>query len=109
MKEANAAAAVRGVDAILVDSRSREASGGTGRTFDWKTVREVLAQVDRPVIVAGGLTAENVCEAIRIFEPWGVDVASGVEASPGKKDHGKLAAFLEQARKPHSSNTDAWR
>ena len=85
---------------LLVDTKTGGASGGTGKTFPWAEARELFAS--RPevqVIVAGGLGPENVAEAIRQLSPWGVDVASGVELVPGKKDMGKLKAFIENARR----------
>lgn len=100
--QAQIAASVESVDALLVDSRSREASGGTGRTFDWNAARLALANVERAIIIAGGLTPTNVADAIRTFQPWGVDVASGVEMAPGRKDPEKLAAFVRQARLPNA-------
>ncbi|MCU1322672.1 MAG: Phosphoribosylanthranilate isomerase [Acidobacteriaceae bacterium] len=87
------------VDAVLVDSRTATASGGTGIAFDWNAARQALsALVPMPLIVAGGLTPENVRQAIEVLQPWGVDVASGVEASPGRKDPAKLADFIKNAR-----------
>lgn len=97
------AAANESVDALLIDSRTRQASGGTGRTSDWSAVRDALTGVQRPVIVAGGLTPENVSEAIGVLAPWGVDVASGVESAPGQKDPAKLAAFVKRARQAGAS------
>jgi phosphoribosylanthranilate isomerase len=89
-------------DAILVDSRSATAPGGTGQAFDWHAAGATLFQNakarKRALIAAGGLTPENVAEAIRILRPWGVDVASGVESSPGRKDPEKLRAFINNAR-----------
>ena len=95
-------AAIRGtpqIDAALIDSRTATASGGTGVAFDWIAARQALSAL-RPtrLIVAGGLNAENVQQAIATLDPWGVDVASGVESQPGKKDPRKLAAFLTNAR-----------
>jgi phosphoribosylanthranilate isomerase len=94
--------AQEGVMAALLDAAHGGASGGTGTVFDWSStagvVREVQAETGGRVIVAGGLRAENVCEAIAAFAPWGVDVASGVEASYGVKDAGKVRAFLEAAK-----------
>ena len=88
------------VHAFLADSGNSSQLGGTGKTFDWKAHRasvEVIARLGR-VVVAGGLTAENVPEAIRILQPWGVDVSSGVEAKPGKKDPEKVKAFVRAVR-----------
>jgi phosphoribosylanthranilate isomerase len=89
-------------DRVLLDSRVGQASGGTGVTFDWKAARSVLegAADGLRVIVAGGLRPENVAEAIRELRPWGVDVVTGVEASPGRKDPEKLAAFLRITKPP---------
>jgi phosphoribosylanthranilate isomerase len=86
--------------AILVDSRSNGAAGGTGATFDWEATRGMVMGISLsvPVIVAGGLTPRNVGEALRLFQPFGVDVASGVEARPGKKDAEKVQAFVKAVR-----------
>jgi len=86
--------------AILVDSRANGVAGGTGTTFDWEAARGVVTAVSLsvPVIVAGGLTSWNVGEAIRLFQPFGVDVASGVEARPGKKDPAKIRGFVSAVR-----------
>jgi phosphoribosylanthranilate isomerase len=88
------------VERVLVDSKVGTASGGTGVRFDWQQAREVFAeQAGRlKVIVAGGLRPENVAEAVTGLEPWGVDVASGVEAVPGKKSPERLDAFIRRAR-----------
>jgi phosphoribosylanthranilate isomerase len=87
-------------DRVLLDSRVGHASGGTGVAFDWRAARSVLEKSadGLRVIVAGGLRPENVAEAIRELGPWGVDVVTGVEASPGRKDPEKLAAFLQIAK-----------
>lgn len=88
--------------AVLLDASHGGTSGGTGTTFDWQRavsiVREVQAETGGQIIIAGGLRPENVGEAIRLFHPFGVDVASGVEASPGKKDPQRLRAFLAAAK-----------
>jgi phosphoribosylanthranilate isomerase len=86
--------------AILLDSRSDATPGGTGATFDWDSTRDIVQAISLlvPVIVAGGLTPGNVCEAMRLFQPFGVDVASGVEARPGKKDPDKVRAFVKAVR-----------
>ena len=87
------------VDAVLVDSRTATASGGTGVAFDWEAARQsLLALSPMPLIVAGGLNPNNVAEAIAILQPWGVDVASGVESRPGHKDPVRLARFVANAR-----------
>lgn len=88
-----------GIDAVLVDSRTANASGGTGVAFDWSAARKALAAPGhKRIIVAGGLNPDNVHQAIALLQPWGVDVASGVESRPGKKDPEKLAAFIACAR-----------
>ena len=88
------------IDGILLDSGSPTARGGTGQTFDWGAMLPVVERIKEvaPVVIAGGLTPENVAEAIRLFDPCGVDVVSGVEEAPGKKDPAKLRAFIEAAR-----------
>lgn len=87
-------------DAVLLDTQTKGAGGGTGRPFDWESAGEVVADAAQRlrVIVAGGLTPENVAQAIRKLRPWGVDVASGVEVRPGKKDAERVAAFVREAR-----------
>jgi phosphoribosylanthranilate isomerase len=72
-----------------------EGHGGAGVTFDWDIVPRAHERLARPILLAGGLTPENVGEAILRTRPWGVDVASGVESAPGVKDHHKLRAFVE--------------
>jgi len=87
------------VSAILLDSGSSSQRGGTGKVFDWAQARTVLATIGEfNFVVAGGLTPENVDEAIRVLKPWGVDVVSGVEARPGKKDAEKVRAFVKAVR-----------
>lgn len=90
------------IDAVLVDSRTATAVGGTGLAFDWAEAGNSLFQETKArecrMIAAGGLTAENVAEAIRLLRPWGVDVVSGVEAAPGRKDAAKVRAFVANAR-----------
>ena len=81
-------------DALVVDGPAGELYGGAGKTFDWR--RAALAQ--KRVILAGGLDASNVAEAIALARPWGVDACSRLEAAPGKKDHEKMTAFLTAAR-----------
>lgn len=88
------------IDAILLDSGSPTARGGTGQPFDWNAALPIVERIKQhvPVIIAGGLNPTNVAEAIRLFDPCGVDVVSGVELSPGKKDVVKLRAFVAAAR-----------
>lgn len=88
--------AYRFVDFQLFDTARKGSFGGTGETFDWDLLANYHSEI--PFLLAGGLNPENVTEAIRIVRPDAVDVASGVEASPGIKDHGKLASFFEAAR-----------
>ncbi len=86
-------------DAVLVDAAAPGMYGGTGRTIDWNRLVNYEASIGRiPLILAGGLTPENVAEAIRTVQPHGVDVASGVESSPGKKDAAKVRDFVAAAR-----------
>jgi phosphoribosylanthranilate isomerase len=87
---------VPGTGAVLVDAHDPVRRGGTGTVVDWSRVRLVAAL--RPVILAGGLTPANVATAIFEARPYAVDVSSGVERSPGVKDHHKLAAFVAAVR-----------
>jgi phosphoribosylanthranilate isomerase len=81
-------------EAILLDAPSGQAYGGTGQSFDWSRA----AGSTRRIILAGGLDAGNVRQAIAAAQPWGVDVCSRIESSPGRKDHVKMAQFLREAR-----------
>jgi phosphoribosylanthranilate isomerase len=83
-------------DFHLFDRRAKGLPGGTGESFDWELLRGHRSDV--PAILAGGLRPENVAEAIEIVHPFAVDVASGVEAEPGRKDHAAMAAFFENAQ-----------
>jgi phosphoribosylanthranilate isomerase len=94
------------LDTFVLDSGDLRTPGGTGKTFDWKKavpIAEGMRQGGIKLVVAGGLTAENVGEAIAILKPWGVDVVSGVEASPGKKDPEKVRAFVKAVRAADSA------
>lgn len=93
-EEITAARAFR-VDYHLFDTYRRGQHGGTGQTFDWELVAGRKGGV--PAIVAGGLTPDNVAEAIRVANPWGVDVAGGVESAPGVKDHNLITSFMAAA------------
>lgn len=87
-------------DAVLVDSCSKTGAGGTGISYDWDLAAEAIFRrgTDRKYIAAGGLNVANVGEAISRLQPWGVDVASGVESAPGRKDTTKVRAFIASAR-----------
>lgn len=80
---------------LLLDGHAAGAVGGSGQTFDWSLLPRGLAQ---PLILAGGLHAGNVGDAVRAVRPWAVDVASGVESAPGIKDPGRLEAFIRAVR-----------
>jgi phosphoribosylanthranilate isomerase len=82
--------------ALLLDAYVPGAYGGTGESFNWALAAEVARQ--RPLILAGGLTPENVAEAVRSVRPYAVDVSSGVEVAPGKKDPARVAAFIRNAK-----------
>lgn len=85
------------VDAWLLDSFTAAARGGTGATFDWDLAVHARS-LGTPVILAGGLNPENISAAIERVQPYAVDVSSGVESAPGRKDHAKIAAFINNAR-----------
>jgi phosphoribosylanthranilate isomerase len=86
-------------DTVILDSSTPRGFGGSGETFDWMTGRRFVEKNPRlQVIVAGGLTPENVGEAVRTIRPFGVDVTSGVESSAGRKDAGRVRAFVAAAR-----------
>lgn len=80
---------------LLLDTYVRDKAGGTGQRFDWT---HVPADLPRPVILAGGLAADNVAQAVGLVKPWALDVSGGVESSAGIKDAAKMAAFIDKAR-----------
>lgn len=84
-------------DAWLLDTYSETQAGGTGQTFNWE-LAIAAKQHGRPIFLAGGLTPDNVAEAVRRVQPFAVDVSSGVETAPGRKDHAKVAAFIRAAK-----------
>jgi phosphoribosylanthranilate isomerase len=86
-------------DALLLDTPAEDGGGGTGRTHDWERAADLAADLDSPVVLAGGLTPDNVAEATRAVEPFAVDVASGVEREGGVKDHDAVASFVRNARR----------
>ena len=84
-------------DAFLLDAHSKSGLGGTGEKFNWD-LAIVAQKFNKPIFLAGGLTPENVAEAVRRVRPFGVDVSSGVESVPGKKDADKVRAFIQAAK-----------
>ncbi len=86
--------------ALLIDASVQGAYGGTGMTADWSAAASLSRRF--PLFLAGGLTAENVGEAVRQVRPWGVDTASGVESAPGKKDVAKMQKFVEEVKRIES-------
>jgi phosphoribosylanthranilate isomerase len=85
----------------LLDAWSEAAHGGTGERFDWDLIPRALP---RPMLLAGGLTPDNVAAAVRATRPWAVDVSSGVEASKGIKDAARIAAFIKEARNAEATH-----
>jgi phosphoribosylanthranilate isomerase len=83
---------------FVLDTYHPTLLGGTGHTQDWLRAREVCARAPRPILLAGGLNPENVADAVRTAHPAGVDVSSGVEAAPGRKDPAKVRAFIRNAK-----------
>ncbi|HTE20305.1 MAG TPA: phosphoribosylanthranilate isomerase [Armatimonadota bacterium] len=90
--------------AFLLDAYVQGVAGGTGQQFPWR-LAEAAARFGRPVVVAGGLTPENVALCVRTTRPYGVDVSSGVEHVPGKKDPAKIRAFIAAAREASGAGT----
>jgi phosphoribosylanthranilate isomerase len=97
------------LDAVLVDSRTATAVGGTGIAFDWEHARTTLFTGDArlKLVAAGGLHPDNVAQAVATLRPWGVDVVSGVESSPGQKDPARVAAFVRHARAAWHAKSEA--
>lgn len=87
-------------EGVFLDSGTAQKPGGTGKVFDWQRTAPAVADLSKSarVVVSGGLSSDNVGEAIRILKPWGVDVVSGVEAAPGKKDPRKVRDFVKAVR-----------
>ena len=95
-------------DAWLLDSGISSQRGGTGKTFDWRQASWLMRTLKAPVIVAGGLTAENVQEALSVLRPWGVDVVTGVESYPGRKHPGAVARFIDAVRHFDTNKGSRW-
>jgi len=86
------------VDAILLDTKTKDLFGGTGQTHDWNISKKIADTIKKPVILAGGLSADNVTEAIEKVHPYAVDVATGVEKAPGIKDKEKVKEFIRKVK-----------
>ncbi|MDD2778361.1 MAG: phosphoribosylanthranilate isomerase [Methanocellales archaeon] len=84
-------------DFVLLDTVTSK-EGGTGMTHDWMVSRRIKDKIGLPIILAGGLTPENVSQAVKVVKPYAVDVASGVEIFPGKKDSSKVKSFIKSAK-----------
>lgn len=87
------------VGAILLDAYHESALGGAGVSFNWDLARQAKTLTKRPLILSGGLTPDNITDALDAVQPYGVDLASGVERAPGLKDHGKMQAFINAVRR----------
>ena len=98
----------RNVYAFLVDAGTSMQLGGTGRRFDWSASARVLDTIESlgRLVLAGGLNPLNIAEAMRVTHPWGVDVSSGVESHPGKKDPEKVRAFIKAVREADKANSE---
>lgn len=88
-----------GAAALLLDSHGSDGMGGTGHAFDWT---QIAHDVEKPLILAGGLRPDNVAQAVRMVAPFAVDVSSGIESAPGRKDFDKMKAFVEAVRQADS-------
>ncbi len=97
------------LDGVLVDSSTKHAVGGTGTSFNWAAAQSsfVRAAPYLRLIAAGGLAPENVKQAIHVLRPWGVDVVSGVESTPGRKDPSRVLAFIQAAHQAASQTIEA--
>lgn len=95
------AAARIGADLIFLDTYTKDAFGGTGKLSNWDEMKKSHIDLSARFVLSGGLTPDNVCEAIRNVVPYGVDTASGVELDPRKKDHDKIRKFVSNAKQCH--------
>ena len=94
----NQSETIAGYDAVLGDSAFGNKEGGTGRVHDWTLSRRIREELKVPFILAGGLNPDNVATAIFAVEPYAVDVSTGVESSPGRKDRAKMSRFIRNAK-----------
>ena len=96
------------ISALFIDSGDGDLPGGTGQTFNWERMQQAIRclSLKFKVVVAGGLTPRNVTDAMSILCPWGVDVSSGVETKPGKKDPEKIRAFIKAVREADKANSN---
>jgi len=85
-------------DRLLLDSYDPKTVGGTGQTCNWDQARKIVQSIETPILLAGGLSSDNVAEAIHQVQPWGIDVSSSVEIEPGTKDIAKVKAFISACR-----------
>ncbi len=92
-------------DALVADSADDQGAGGTGRTHDWAATADLVRDLSTPVVLAGGLTPENVADAVDAVEPFAVDVSSGVESADGTKDHDAVAEFVSNAERQRARTT----
>ena len=97
LPESNAGYERNEVPSMLIDAAVKGVYGGSGVTVDWAAAAELAKKY--PLLLAGGLTPENVADAVRQVRPWGVDVASGVESVPGEKDAGKMVQFVKEVKR----------
>lgn len=88
----------KNADRILLDAYSKEAPGGTGKTFDWEVAKTIVKNNTAKLVLAGGLSPQNIHEAVVQVRPFGVDVSSGVESAPGEKDKNLIKEFIEGVR-----------
>ncbi|MEI6126408.1 MAG: phosphoribosylanthranilate isomerase, partial [Pseudomonadota bacterium] len=98
--------AAAGVDIIVLDTLLKNKRGGTGEVCDWKTAHKIACACRAPVFLAGGITPANVQDAVARVNPYGVDLSSGVEELPGKKDPEKIALLMERIRSVECSRGD---
>lgn len=98
------------INGVLIDSRTAGAVGGTGMSYDWQAAKATLFTPANALklIAAGGLKPENVAHAVAVLDPWGVDVSSGVEATPGRKDPTNVRVFIANARSAHAELKSRW-